>query len=84
VVVFIKDSRESNAAADSDDETAANARLQNVVGDITTSFNSARHHSQFVRSDTVRKKLNAAEIKRKQKSVSVVAFLKENAETKKF
>ena len=47
VVVFIKDSRES-ANLDSDDDTAANERLQGVVGDITTSFSSVRHNSQLI------------------------------------
>jgi len=47
VVVFIKDSRESNNA-DSDDDTTANERLQDVVGNITTSFSSARHNSQLI------------------------------------
>jgi len=38
VVVFIKDSRESNNLDSDDEDTAANERLQDVVGDITTSF----------------------------------------------
>jgi len=49
VVVFIKDSRDSNNL-DSDEDTVANERLQGVVGDITTSFSSPRHNSQLITS----------------------------------
>jgi len=48
VVVFIKDSRESNNLDSDDEDTAANERLQDVVGDITTSFCSARNNSQLI------------------------------------
>ena len=48
MVVFIKDSRESNNLDSDDEDTAANERLQDVVGDITTSFCSARNNSQLI------------------------------------
>jgi len=53
VVVFIKDSRESNQhqqqQIESDEDTAANERLHDVVGDIKNSFSSspARRNSQY-------------------------------------
>jgi len=47
VVVFIKDSRDSNNL-DSDEDAVANERLHEVVGDIASSFSSARHLSQLI------------------------------------
>jgi len=46
VVVFIKDSGRESTNLDSDDDTAANERLHGVVGDITSSFSSARHNNR--------------------------------------
>ena len=47
MVVFIKDSRESHNV-DSDDDAMANERLHSVVGDITSSFSSARLLGQLI------------------------------------
>ena len=49
--MFVKDSRGSGGNGghlDSDEDPAVNERLQDVVGDITTSFSAARHNSESI------------------------------------